>query len=225
MDLYEQFPILKTIPLFSQASSAHAEACFGESDCTVCEFPSGDILYSSDTKAVRVGILLSGAAEIYTQGTQARTLLKTARPGEMFGVANLYATDDDFPTVILAKGSARVLFLEGDAFRRFLETDAAVLRFYLRFLSKKIVYLNRKIATFTAGSAEHRLALFLLESHKSGADPPAPSMTKLAELLGLGRASLYRAVDKLAELSLIENRGGRIALLDAEALSAFAKSL
>ena len=225
MDLYGQFPILKTISLFSQASPTHAAECFGESDCALCEFSAGEILYSSDTKTVCVGVLLSGSADIYTQGTQSRTLLKTAVPGEMFGIANLYATDDAFPTVICAKGAVRVLFLEGEAFRRFIETDAAVLRFYLRFLSKKIVYLNRKIATFTAGSAEHRLALFLLENHKNGKDSPAYSMTKLADALGLGRASLYRAVDKLVALSLIEHQGGRITLLDPEAIKAFSKSL
>ncbi len=225
MDLYQQFPILKTIPLFSQTSSAHASECFSENDWEICEFSVGDILCSSDTVNVRVGILLDGEAEICTQGTQSNTLLKNASSGELFGIANLYATEDAFPTVIRAKTPVRVLFFAADAFRRFIETDADVLRFYLRFLSKKIVYLNRKIATFTAGSAEHRLALFLLENHKSGVDSPAYSMTTLAELLGLGRASLYRAVDKLVGLSLIGHQNGRIEILDVEALKAFSKSL
>lgn len=225
MNIYEQFPILETIPLFSQASPDHASRCFTEEDWKLFDFGSGDILCSSDTAPVRVGVLLSGEAEIYTQGTQMRTLLKTAKPGEVFGIANLYATDDAFPTIIRAKGAVRVLFFSAAAFRCFIETDEKLLRFYLRFLSKKIVYLNRKIATFTAGSAEHRLALFLLENHKLGIDSPAYSMTKLADLLGLGRASLYRAVDKLVELSLITHQNGRIALLDPGALSDFSQSL
>lgn len=225
MNLYEEFSILKTIPLFSQSSPAHASACFSDKDWSVCEFCVGDVLCSSDTATVRVGVLLSGTAEIFTQGTQTSTLLKTASPGELFGIANLYATEDAFPTVIRAKTAVRVLFFAADAFRRFIENDANVLRFYLGFLSKKIVYLNRKIATFTAGSAEHRLALFLLENKKRGGSSPAYSMTTLANLLGLGRASLYRAVDKLVGLSLIGHQNGRIEILDVEALKAFSKSL
>ncbi len=221
MHLYDQFPILKTIPLFSAASVEHVARCFSESDLSLCDFDVGQTVYSSEIPGVRVGILLAGKAEIYTHGGDVRTLLKTAVAGEMFGVANLYATDSAFPTVIRAKEAAKVLFFEGSAFRRFIETDAGVLQFYLRFLSKKIVYLNRKIATFTAGSAEHRLALFLLENHTDGVFAPTYSMTTLANLLGLGRASLYRAMDKLSELSLIEHRDGRIYLPDPEALTSF----
>ena len=225
MILYEQYPILKALPLFAAASADHAERCFSESDCMLCHFEAGETVYSSDTAPIRVGVLLSGEVEIHSHGGESRALLKTASTGEVFGVANLYATDTAFPTVIRAKQPTDVLFLEGEAFRRFLETDPAVLRVYLAFLSKKIVYLNRKIATFTAGSAEHRLALFLLENQTEGVFTPTHSMTTLASLLGLGRASLYRAIDKLSEQGLIEHRDGCIYLPDREALSTFISPL
>ena len=221
MSLYEQFPLLPSIPLFAAASVEHVEQSFCEQDCVLCHFEAGDTVYSSSAEAIRVGVLISGEVQIHSQGVESRALLKTASAGEMFGVANLYATDTAFPTVIRAKQSCEVLFFEGTSFRRFLETDPAVLQVYLRFLSKKIVYLNQKIATFTAGDAEHRLALFLLENQRDGIFTPSHSMTMLASLLGLGRASLYRAIDKLSELGLIEHRDGSLCIPDCEALSSF----
>ena len=225
MHLYEQFPVLKNIPLFFAASADHAERCFPESVRSLCHFEAGQTVYSSNAENIRVGILLSGEVEIHSHGSDTRAILKRAGTGEMFGVANLYATDIAFPTVIRAKMPTDVLFLSGESFRTFLETDPDVLRVYLGFLSKKIVYLNRKIATFTAESAEHRLALFLLENEADGVFSPSHSMTMLAGLLGLGRASLYRAIDKLSEQGLIEHRDGKIYLPDREALCAFVTPL
>jgi len=224
MHLYEQFPILQKVSLFETASADHVTHSFGEQDYTVCHFSDGETVYSSDTKNIRVGVLLFGEAEIYTKGSGTHVLLKTAKAGEIFGIANLYAGDTAFPTVIRAKGKLQILFFSGEAFRRFIETDAEVLSFYLAFLSKKIVYLNRKIATFTAGSAEHRLALFLLENHTDGIFAPSYSMATLANLLGLGRASLYRAIERLTELSLLEHRNGCFDIPSIEALSAFSHS-
>lgn len=221
MTLYDQFPILKSIPLFAAASDRHVEKCFGEAERSLCRFGAGEAIYSSHTESIRVGVLLSGEAQIHSQGGEGRALLKSASTGEMFGVANLYATDTAFPTVIRAKTACEVLFFEGESFRRFLETDPAVLQVYLSFLSKKIVYLNQKIATFTAGDAEHRLAFFLLEHERDGIFTPSHSMTMLASLLGLGRASLYRAIDKLTALSLIEHRDGSLYIPNHDALSAF----
>ena len=221
MHLLEQFPILRSIPLFEIASKEHIRQCFGEQVPLPCKFSPGQIVYSSDTEGDRIGILISGEAEIHTIGGEARTLLKAAKAGQMFGVANLYAADAAFPTVIRAKTATEILFIEGDVFRAFIEGDPGVLRFYLEFLSKKIVYLNRKIATFTAGSAEHRLALFLLENQSEERFVPPYSMATLANLLGVGRASLYRAVDKLAEMSLVEHQNGCFRLLDPKALAAF----
>ena len=221
MQLYEQFPILQKVSLFEAASVEHINRSFGEQDYALCEFSDGETVYSSNTENLRVGVLISGEAEIHTQSGGAHVLLKTAKSGELFGIANLYADDTAFPTLIRAKGELQVLFFTGEAFRRFIETDANVLSLYLGFLSKKIVYLNRKIATFTAGSAEHRLALFLLENQTDGKFTPPYSMTTLANLLGLGRASLYRAMERLSELSLLEYRDGCFHITSTDALSAF----
>ena len=224
MNLCEQFPILSRVSLFEVASAAHVDRSFSNQDFSLCSFGAGEVVYSSKQTGVRVGVLLSGDAEIYTAGGDTHALLKTAKAGEIFGIANLYADDTAFPTVIRAKGAVQVLFFSGDAFCRFIETDPSVLSFYLGLLSKKIVYLNRKIATFTAGSAEQRLAIFLLENHTNGVFEPPYSMETLAKLLGLGRASLYRAIEKLTDLSLLSHRNGCFYLSNVEALRTFSNS-
>ncbi|MBQ9131384.1 MAG: Crp/Fnr family transcriptional regulator, partial [Clostridia bacterium] len=118
---------------------------------------------------------------------------------------------------IRAHGPCRILFLPEKAVRRLLETDTEFLYRYLGFLSDRIRYLNRKIGYLTAGSTERRLALYL---HSFGTDSFSltTSITSLSELLDVGRASLYRAFDKLTEDGFIQKDGRKIRLLKSEAM-------
>lgn len=81
------------------------------------------------------------------------------------------------------------------------------------------MYLNRKIMTFTAGSAERKLSVFLAENATDGVFTPTCSMSALANMLGIGRASLYRALDRLTDCGWIERRGKEIYVLDQDALA------
>ena len=79
-----------------------------------------------------------------------------------------------------------------------LESDRAVLYNYIEFLSDRIRFLNKKIRFFTSGSAERRLALYLDSFNEEKIELEA-GMSAIADMLDIGRASLYRAFDKLTE--------------------------
>ena len=66
--------------------------------------------------------------------------------------------------------------------------------------------MNRKITAFTAGSAKERLILYLLHLPlgSDGSWELDVSYGALSEQLGVGRASLYRAMDSLCEAGYIE---------------------
>ena len=101
--------------------------------------------------------------------------------------------------------------------RKLLEEDRAFLYQYLGFLSGRIRYLNRKIGFLSAGSAERKLALYLASLGKETVRLDA-SISALSELLDVGRASLYRAFDKLTEDGFIRKEGRNFTLLDAEGM-------
>jgi CRP-like cAMP-binding protein len=82
-------------------------------------------------------------------------------------------------------------------------------------LAGRVRFLNRKIQCFTAGSAERRLALWLLSEEEEVITLPS-SLTTLSDMLDIGRASLYRALDKLENSGLISREGRNIALLSPD---------
>ena len=142
--------------------------------------------------------------------------MRTIGVGAIFGIANLYAKELDFPTRISAKSVCNVLFIKKQALRELIENDKSTLKNFLAFQSNKIVYLNKKINAFTAGSAERRLALFLSDNAVNGVYSENVSMSALAEMLDIGRASLYRALDKLEAEGCIERSGKIIIIKDLD---------
>jgi CRP-like cAMP-binding protein len=223
MTVYENFPDIEKLPFFKYALKDTVNKYLTENTIKVISFSHGNVIYSPVSKELLVGILIDGIAKVRPNGDE-RTLLKTLRKGEIFGIANLYAEDACFPSVVIAEKKATVMFIDGEAFKRFIENDPSALNYYLRFLSQKIVYLNKKIATFAASSAESKLALYLTEYSSENTFSLSISMSELAKTLGLGRASLYRALDKLVASDLIQRDGANIQILNREDLLALASN-
>ena len=203
-------------PLLEGTDRLSACKLFEACGCTVRAFTAGDVIFSPEQGQSAIGWLLDGKAEISTPDQGKHTLLRFLSVGEPFGVASLFSSEP-YVSVIVAKKSCRVFFLTEIATRRLLETSSAFLYQYLEFLSSRIRFLNRKIGYLTAGSTERRLCLYLT-SQKDDLFTLSVSISDLSELLDVGRASLYRAFDKLEEDGLIKKDGRTIRLLNKEAL-------
>ena len=163
-------------------------------------------------------VFLSGEAEVYTADESRSTLLRRVRRGGIVGVANLFS-DEGFVSRIIAAKKCETLEISAEAVGRIIEEDKRMMRNYLVFLSNKICYLNRKIVTLTAGSAERRLAYYLSScSEELGGDSftlPLP-MNALAEALNLGRASLYRAEERLTNDGFLRRDGKKVTISHKE---------
>lgn len=203
-------------PLFATANQERATRIFSECGCRASDFADGETLLSPDSPQKFAGIILTGRATVTTPDPTHKTLLRFLGAGEPFGIANLFC-DTPYISVIRAHGNCRVFLLTEGAIGRLLEEDHAFLYCYLGFLSGRIRYLNRKIGYLTAGSAERRLALYLISLGKESVRLDA-SISALSELLDVGRASLYRAFDRLTEDGFIRKEGRNFTLLDPEGM-------
>lgn len=218
MNIYEIYPQITQNPIFKNADRETVNRCLNDSTMTVKHFETNELVYSPETDKKSVGLIICGSAAVTSLSGNENVVLKTHRAGNMFGVANLY-TDEPPPSIINAAEPTEVLFIDGEAFCSVIENDMNAMRAYLAFLSKKIIYLNKEISTFTAGSAEKKLAFFLCENQQDGRFEPSFSMSHLAEVLGVGRASLYRALDSLEAEGLIKRADKAILIPDKYRLS------
>ena len=89
-----------------------------------------------------------------------------------------------------------------------MREDFRIAENYIRFLSGRIRFLNERIAGFEGGQRRApRGRLFF--STPPGGRPRrvAGGMVELAKLLGIGRPSLYRAVDALFQSGALQKEG------------------
>ena len=66
---------------------------------------------------------------------------------------------------------SNILFLPQEALMQLFGQSRRAMANYLSFLTGRIFYLNRRIDAYTGGSAECRLAMYLLDNQQDGVPP------------------------------------------------------
>ena len=211
---------LLSLKLFTGADRTVIEKATEKNFFVRKTFSSGQTVYSPDEKDKRLIFVFSGECEVLSADEVRSVLLRKLGRGGVIGVANLFC-DDDFVSRIIAVKKCETFEISLENFSKILIDDKTVLYNYLTFLSNKICYLNKKIVCLTAGSAERRLAFYLLsyaEELDSDKFILPLHVNGLANALNLGRASLYRAFDKLTADGHILRCGKQITICDKNAL-------
>ncbi|MBQ9098885.1 MAG: Crp/Fnr family transcriptional regulator [Clostridia bacterium] len=204
---------LSSLPLFSKTSPETLTVWLQDCNAEVTRVATGE---SMDREHQRtLGILLDGKAEIQSADSGRNVILRTLCAPGVFGAAALFCREDAPLSRIEAKSPCLVLYLTTEDVRILLSRDEPFRDAYLTFLAERVRFLNRKILCFTAGSAERRLALWLISEESNNITLPA-SLTALADTLDIGRASLYRAMDRLEEEGLIRRCGREITVISQE---------
>ncbi len=206
--------LLLGTPLFGQCERERlATACATYAE--ILSLLPGESLCADSSQ--KLGVLLEGAAQIYSADQGKSLLLRTLSQGDVFGAAGLFAKGDHPLSRIEAGSPCRVLLFSAETVRSLLAQDSGFLDAYLSFLASRVQFLNRKIRCFTAGSAERRLALWLAAEESEHISLPS-SLTALSDMLDIARASLYRALDKLEQEGLIARTGREITIPSREAI-------
>ena len=158
-------------------------------------------------------------------------VLRLLKSGSIFGVSGLFSEEDEGISVIRAEKPTEALLIPQSVISELIHKNGDFAEGYIRLLGAKIRYLGSRIDAFTAGSAEARLAkhLLTLQCAEDGGDGEREivlecSLSRLADMLNIGRASLYRAIDSLTEKGFITHTDRHITVKDGNALETWAKS-
>ncbi len=185
---------------------------------TAVSFASGEpILYDAADRWM--ALVLRGKAEIYSSDASRQVLLRTITKGDLVGAAQFFASHPTPMSRMTATTATEMLIIEESAVHRLLDRSPRFRDNCLSFLADRIAFLNRKITTFTAGSAERRLALYLDNmAGYSDVFTCSTSISAIADTLDISRASLYRALETLEQDGFLIRSGKQFTLLHREAL-------
>lgn len=171
-------------------------------------FPQ-DILLSSKTHE-KIGIIVKGNALI--RSGDDGVIIRKMTQKDTYGVACLF-DKPNYLTQVVAMSNCTVITFNKSFIEKCISYDEMVARNYITFLAKKISFLNSKINSYTAGSAENKLYSYLLQLPREGnVIMLRVSLSTLAKMIGIGRASLYRSFEKLESNGLITRFDKKIIL-------------
>ena len=209
--------------LFEHVPEDAMHALLARDDVKSATFKNGETIYDPQHYRRSMGIILSGNVEVYNTADAHTVLLNILSTGQTFGVATLFHDAGFYISHIVSKGRCEVLFIPQKALCALFRDSMQAVENYVAFLSGRIYFLNRKIDSFTRDSAQQRLAMYLADAAVKGEQGYVVrmpfGMNKLATLLSIGRASLYRAMQSLVESGLIERKGRLIHIKDLHKLS------
>lgn len=211
--------VLKT-ELFRGSPPGVLTRILAVSDCTAAAYEKNEVVYDKTNFSRSLGIVLEGRLRVTKENADKRSIvMSTLQRGAMFGAAALFNSEPEYATKITAIEHSRVLFLPQRLIKRMIEREPEIAENYIRYLSERILFLNRKIYFLTAGTAEQRLAGFLLDNLAVGEFSEMPmTMHRLADALNMSRASLYRAFDELTASGAVSKQGKLVCINNVELL-------
>lgn len=218
----ELFTQLDRCPLFRGVDPDRIAEAVAGADTEIVTVARGEAVASpAGSGAPRLCVLLSGKAAVTTPDPDHNVLLRFLGAGDLFGIASLFSGERSVSTV-RAETDCTCLFLPEHTVHRLLDADPQFRENYIGYLAGRVRFLNRKIGYLTAGSAERRLALYLAGLGQGEVVLREP-ISALSELLNLGRASLYRAFDRLTADGWLIKNGKHLRLTDPAAMLRFYK--
>lgn len=207
----DDYCVIGSCPLFVGIPSKKIKLLFAEKGQTK-NYEKGQTVYTPTFFEKQIGIVLSGTLEIFSPTSQNDVLLNTMNKGFIVGVAALFGNSKTYVSTVVAKETSKLLHFNQQEVENMMLENFQFSKNYVFFLSDRIEFLNKKIQTFTAPTAEEKLMHFLTLYQDRNGLVRLPK-TKLASMLGLGRASLYRALDDLMLKGFIQKEGQSIKVL------------
>ena len=195
--------------LFRALSETELETVSSQLDAPV-SYQRGECVYSTHTFRRAIGLILNGSVVVRScENGESGIVINRLSAGELFGVAALFTScTDDYVTEITANSDTTVWFIPQETMAQLLNDFPTVREQYIRFMSDRIRFLNRKLSVLTVGNAENRLYHHLLTlQDEQGIVRLSCTMKELANVLNMGRSSLYRSLDTLLREGLLTKEG------------------
>ncbi|MBQ9949774.1 MAG: Crp/Fnr family transcriptional regulator [Clostridia bacterium] len=202
---------------FMQSLSAAELDAIMENGCfSERTYADGEEVMGRNSSKKRLIILIGGHASVYQTVKDRDIPVNVLSAGDVCGAASLFCENgENTVTYVVSKGECKTAELDEFQLLELLHNDT-VLKNYLGYLVGRIRFLAGRMQMFAEQSTEDKLLCFLINNANDGVIHISQSYSYLAEVLSMGRASLYRAFDKLEARSLIRRDGKTVYLQNGD---------
>lgn len=176
-------------------------------------YKKGELVYGEGNYKPAIGIVVSGKLCVKTAGDTDVTL-RSLNVGETFGVSAVFSKNsEEFVSRIYAEKDSEILFLGEELLKEIFGRFPKTAENYIRLLSSKIEFLNKKIRLLSCKTAQQEVYEFLTSNCNENGVVASQNMSALSSSLGIGRSSLYRCIEQLEKQNLITKNGKEIKVI------------
>lgn len=217
----EDMHAIKSSFLFKNIDDNFLLGALSAADCEAVEYEKGSVIYDETDFRRSIGLVLSGKIQVSKNLSGGRRfIMNTILPSGLFGAAAIFSGNEEYYTHIEAVKKTRIVFFTRQLLEKLIYENSHVAVNYIMFLSGRIEFLNKKIQSLITVSTGQALARFLVSSAESTGMNTVltPGYSALAQMLNMGRASLYRCLDSFENAGLIKRDGKTIVISDLQGL-------
>ncbi|MBE6552586.1 MAG: Crp/Fnr family transcriptional regulator [Ruminococcaceae bacterium] len=215
----EYLSAVKMCPLFKDTEDEVIEKILSDDRCELILSNAGDMIYEKRKAVPFFFIVVRGNIRIYTSGSNSDVLLNILSPSDVCGIATVLSEEHEFPTKIMSYADSAIICFSRDLTEKVIELSPRFALNYVKALSNKIMFLNKRISSFTASDSVTSLSSYILSNAKDGILNVEEGYSALAKKLCMGRSSLYRSIDSLKESGAIDTNKKSIVILNRDILS------
>ena len=208
------FAAAEKTPLFQGLPAAFVEsaAARGYVEC----FGAGTPVFLSGEANRRLGVLVSGSAEVYKPTGAGRILMSVLTPGALLGAASLFLADAHAVTEVDALTPCEVLFFDEETLKTLMQENFKFAENYFCYLTGRIHFLTGRIESIASPTVADKLLNYLAQNAENGVVNVPHGYNRLASALSVSRASLYRVMDELEREGRILRKGKQILLRETQ---------
>jgi CRP-like cAMP-binding protein len=215
--------ILTNCPLFLGLEEKEISDLIEGSTARTRGFARGSQVAQAGEEVHFLHIILSGSVRGEMIDFTGKVIkIEDIHPPRPLASAFLFGKQNRYPVTITANEDSRILSIPRDDFLQIMQADGRVLTNYLDSISNRSQFLSSKIRFLSFSTIREKLAQYLLDLSKAqgGNAVKLPhSQSQLAEMFGVTRPSVGRAISEMNREGLIRAEGRQVHILDPAALS------
>ena len=214
--------VLEQSALFFGLPAAELRVALEQTPHHIQHYDKGEIIFHLMEPADRIGIILSGKAEVqkfFPNGSQVN--VSTRSPGELIGAAAVFSRHRRYPCDIVSLESSAILVFHREQLLKLLQTDVRILENFTTEIASATYMLQQRLELLSYHGIGQKAAFWLLtqlrQTGKTRVQIPG-SVSKWAMLMNVSRPSLHRELRKLEGDGIITYAPPAIQILNSEAL-------
>jgi CRP-like cAMP-binding protein len=211
--------------LFRNISSIEIGTIIREIHHQVREYSKGEIIALAGEEYNQLLIIVKGSVVGEIIDFEGRSLrIEELSAPDTIASAFIFGDDNKLPVTITATEDVRLLIISRNDLIILFRKYENILRNYLDIMANRAQYLSKKVKMFGLQTIKGKIAhhlLNLMKKNNSILITLKNTQSELADMFGIARPSLARALREMHHEGYISGKGKSVLILDKAALSKY----